>query len=64
MMTKKGRDFQNSVIPMIERAELETFASLSEQEQQIITDLWEKYTDLCISKLSNAMQIQNRGKDK
>ena len=49
---------------MIERAELETFASLSEQEQQIITDLWEKYTDLCISKLSNAMQIQNRGKDK
>jgi DNA-binding MarR family transcriptional regulator len=64
MLTKKGRDFQNSVIPMIKRAELETFASLSEQEQQIMTDLWEKYTDMCISKLNNAMQVQNGGKDR
>lgn len=63
MLTKKGRDFQNAVIPMIERAELETFASLSEQEQQIMTDLWEKYTSLCISKLNSAMQVQNGGKD-
>lgn len=64
MMTKKGRDFQNAVIPIIERAELETFASLSEQEQQIMTDLWEKYTDMCIDKLNNAMQDQNGGKDR
>lgn len=64
MLTKKGRDFQNSVIPLIERAELETFASLSEQEQQTMTDLWEKYTSLCISKLNNTMQVQNGGKDR
>lgn len=64
MMTKKGRKFQNTVIPAIERAELETFASLSEQEQQIMTDLWEKYTDMCISKLNGAMQLQNGGKDR
>lgn len=64
MMTKKGREFQNTVIPAIERAELETFASLSEQEQQIMTDLWEKYTDMCISKLNGAMQLQNGGKDR
>ena len=64
MMTKKGREFQSTVIPAIERAELETFASLSEQEQQIMTDLWEKYTDMCISKLNNAMQVQNGGNDR
>jgi len=58
-MTKKGREFQSAVVPAIERAELETFASLSEQEQQIMTDLWEKYTDMCISKLNNVMQVQN-----
>lgn len=64
MLTKKGREFQNTVIPAIECAELETFASMSGQEQQIMTDLWEKYTDICISKLNNAMQVQNGGKDR
>ncbi|RKI39300.1 MarR family transcriptional regulator [bacterium D16-51] len=64
MMTKKGREFQSTVIPAIERAELAAFASLSEGEQQIMTDLWEKYTDMCISKLNNAMQVQNGGKDR
>lgn len=63
-LTKKGREFQNAVIPVIERAELETFASLSPQEQRIMTDLWEKYTSMCISKLNDAMQFQNGGKDK
>lgn len=59
MLTQKGQDFQNTVVPIIERAELETFASLSEQQQQIMTDLWEKYTDMCICKLNDAMQSQN-----
>lgn len=27
-----------------------------------MTELWEKYTDICISKLSNAMQVQSGGK--
>lgn len=63
IMTKKGREFQNAVIPAIERAESETFASLSEKEQQIMTDLWEKYTDMCINKLNNEIQTRNGGKD-
>ena len=51
MLTKKGRLFQGQVVSHIEKAELETFASLTEPEQQIMTDLWEKYTATCISKM-------------
>ena len=51
MLTEKGRTFQGQVISHIEKAELETFASLTEPEQQIMTDLWEKYTATCISKI-------------
>ena len=51
MLTEKGRTFQEQVISHIEKAELETFASLTEPEQQIMTDLWEKYTATCISKI-------------
>ena len=51
MLTKKGRLFQRQVVSHIEKAELETFASLTEPEQQIMTDLWEKYTATCISKI-------------
>ena len=54
MLTKKGRAFQKKVISHIEKAELETFASLTEQEQQIMTDLWDKYTATCISKIKGA----------
>lgn len=52
ILTDKGREFQSKIISFIERAELEAFASLTEQEQQLLTDLWEKYTDICTSKLS------------
>lgn len=51
MLTEKGLAFQKQVISRIEKAELETFASLTEQEQQIMTDIWDKYTDVCISKI-------------
>ena len=51
MLTEKGRAFQRQVISHIEKAELVTFASLTEPEQQIMTDLWDKYTATCISKI-------------
>ena len=51
MLTERGRAFQRQVISHIEKAELETFASLTEPEQQIMTDLWDKYTATCISKI-------------
>lgn len=51
MLTEKGRAFQRQVISHIDKAELETFASLTEPEQQIMTDLWDKYTATCISKI-------------
>ena len=51
MLTEKGRAFQKQVISHIEKAELETFAFLTEKEQQIMTDLWEKYTAACISRI-------------
>lgn len=51
MLTETGRAFQKEVIPHIEKAELEAFASLTEQEQQIIADLWDKYTATCISNI-------------
>lgn len=51
MLTEKGRVFQKKVISRIEKAELETFASLTGEEQQMMTDLWEKYTTVCVSKI-------------
>ena len=56
MLTKKGLETQQKIIPVIVKAELETFASLSETEQQIMTDLWEKYTDICVSKIKSKPQ--------
>ena len=53
LLTEKGRVFQKKVISHIEKAELETFSSLTEQEQQIMTDLWDKYTSTCISKIKD-----------
>lgn len=51
LLTQKGTAFQKEVISTIEQAELETFFSLSEEEQEIMTDLWEKYTNLCVEKI-------------
>lgn len=51
MLTEKGREFQNEVIPFIESAELFAFASLKNSEQETMTDLWELYTTHCIEKL-------------
>lgn len=51
MLTDKGRKFQNEVIPLIENAEISAFASLAENEQELITDLWEIYTKHCIEKI-------------
>ena len=56
MLTEKGLETQQKIIPVIVNAELETFASLSETEQQIMTDLWEKYTDICVSKIKSKPQ--------
>lgn len=54
VLTKKGKEFQKKVISHIEQAELKAFASLSEQEQRVITDLWEKYTSICISNINGS----------
>ena len=51
MLTERGMAVQKQVSAHIEKAELETFASLTEQEQQVMTDLWEKYTAACISNI-------------
>lgn len=54
VLTEKGKEFQKKVISHIEQAELQAFASLSEQEQEVITDLWEKYTSICINKINGS----------
>ena len=54
VLTEKGKVFQKKVISHIEQAELEAFASLSEQEQEVIADLWEKYTIICINKINGS----------
>lgn len=51
MLTEKGRAFQNKVISVIENAELSAFASLSDNEQETIADLWETYITHCIEKI-------------
>lgn len=50
-LTEKGKQFQNQVIPTINDAECEAFAMLTDYEQQIITELWVKYTDICAKKI-------------
>ena len=52
MLTDKGKSFQNNIISFIEQAELEAFASLTEREQETMADLWEKYTNVCTSKIN------------
>lgn len=52
ILTEKGRAFQNRIISFIEQAELEAFASLTTKEQEIMTDLWEKYTNVCANKIN------------
>lgn len=52
MLTEKGKQFQREVIPTICNAELETFDTLSKEEQKIMTELWVKYTDSCVKKIS------------
>ena len=54
VLTEKGKEFQKKVISHIEQAELQAFASLSEQEQDVISDLWEKYTSICINKINGS----------
>ena len=54
VLTEKGKEFQKKVISHIEQAELQAFASLSEREQEVITDLWEKYTSICINKINGS----------
>ena len=61
MLTEKGQAFQKQIISQIEKAELETFASLTEQELQIMTDLWDKYSTACISKIKRLSAFQNGG---
>lgn len=59
MLTEKGKQFQGEVIPCIEQAELSAFAALSKEEQIIMTDLWQKYTDCCVDSIissKNKMQ--------
>lgn len=51
-LTEKGKEFQNRVIPTIQKAELEAFDSLSKEEQKILANLWKKYTDICIKKIN------------
>lgn len=51
-LTEKGKEFQNKVIPTIQKAELESFASLSEKEQETLANLWKKYTSICIRKIN------------
>ncbi|HJA07060.1 MAG TPA: MarR family winged helix-turn-helix transcriptional regulator [Candidatus Mediterraneibacter pullicola] len=51
-LTEKGKDFQDKVIPAIQKAETESFDSLSEEEQKTLADLWEKYTSICIRKIN------------
>lgn len=55
MLTEKGREFQNRVIPVIENAELSAFASLSDSEQETIADLWETYITHCIEKMKGGI---------
>ena len=54
VLTERGKEFQQKVISHIEQAELQAFASLSEREQEVITDLWEKYTSICINKINGS----------
>lgn len=51
MLTEKGKQFQEEVIPCIEQAEHFAFAALSKEEQIALTGLWEKYTDYCINSI-------------
>ena len=51
-LTEKGKDFQDKVIPAIQKAETESFDRLSEEEQKTLADLWEKYTSICIRKIN------------
>lgn len=51
MLTKKGQQFQKKVVSVIEEAELSAFALLLEEEQEVITKLWKKYTTHCIEKI-------------
>lgn len=50
-LTEKGKALQEKIIPTINNAELETFDSLTKEEQVILADLWEKYTKICIDKI-------------
>lgn len=61
LLTKKGKLFQQEVIPCIEQAEHSAFAALSKEEQTLMTDLWEKYTNHCIdSIIAGKSEIQER----
>ena len=51
-LTEKGKDFQDKVIPAIQKAETESFDRLSGEEQKTLADLWEKYTSICIRKIN------------
>lgn len=59
LLTEKGKQFQNKVIPVINRAELETFALLTAEEQKTMTELWIKYTDTCVEKIENKGDFHN-----
>lgn len=57
MLTDEGKVFQKKVISVLEQAELTAFAALSGQEQETMTDLWEKYTNACTDKISGSMPL-------
>ena len=58
-LTEKGRKFKEKVIPTIEKAELESFAILTEKEQEVMAKLWKKYTSICIEKINNKGEMNN-----
>lgn len=54
-VTEKGKQFQKEVIPALVDAELGAFFSLSEEEQETLTGLWERYTEACIKVINGKM---------
>lgn len=60
MLTEKGKKFQSEVIPCIDNAEHSAFASLTKEEQVVMTDLWEKYTNHCINVINDGKNNENK----
>lgn len=55
-LLKRTNIYAIKVISVIESAELSAFASLTNSEQDTITDLWEIYTAHCIDKIKGGFR--------